>query len=109
MLHFPLAPQHKNKKCSVCLYNVTRADAMQALYDGGTVSATFTVFSDFVTYTSGVYKHVSGSELGGQCTSKVNCKKFANWAVHFVCYVLCVLIAFCAVCIASYNCGTAFI
>ncbi len=31
----------------------------------GPVEAAFTVYQDFLTYTSGVYKHVSGSELGG--------------------------------------------
>lgn len=31
----------------------------------GPVEAAFTVYSDFMSYKSGVYKHVSGSEEGG--------------------------------------------
>ena len=31
----------------------------------GSVTGAFTVYEDFPTYTSGVYHHVSGSELGG--------------------------------------------
>jgi len=31
----------------------------------GPVEADFTVYSDFVNYKSGVYKHTAGTELGG--------------------------------------------
>jgi cathepsin B len=31
----------------------------------GPVEAAFEVYSDFLTYRSGVYRHVSGSFLGG--------------------------------------------
>jgi len=31
----------------------------------GPVEAAFTVYSDFLSYKSGVYKHVSGDEEGG--------------------------------------------
>jgi len=31
----------------------------------GPVEIAITVYDDFLTYKSGVYKHVSGSELGG--------------------------------------------
>jgi len=31
----------------------------------GSVTAAFTVYEDFLNYKSGVYKHVSGSALGG--------------------------------------------
>lgn len=31
----------------------------------GPVEIAITVYNDFVTYKSGVYKHVTGSELGG--------------------------------------------
>ena len=31
----------------------------------GPVTAAFTVYEDFVNYKSGVYKHVTGSALGG--------------------------------------------
>lgn len=31
----------------------------------GPVSAAFTVFDDFLTYRTGVYKHITGNVLGG--------------------------------------------
>jgi len=31
----------------------------------GTVTAAFTVYEDFLTYKSGVYKHLTGKALGG--------------------------------------------
>ena len=40
-------------------------DIMQDLYDYGTVTAAFTVYEDFLSYTSGVYVHRYGEELGG--------------------------------------------
>ena len=45
------------------------AGAMQALAQGGTVSVAFTVYADFETYKSGVYKHTSGSALGGHAVA----------------------------------------
>eukprot|EP00756_Hemistasia_phaeocysticola_P034400 Hpha_TRINITY_DN16518_c3_g1::TRINITY_DN16518_c3_g1_i4::g.134213::m.134213/K01363/CTSB; cathepsin B len=41
------------------------AGAQQALMETGPIAATFTVYADFPTYKSGVYKHTSGSALGG--------------------------------------------
>ncbi|BFZ21365.1 hypothetical protein BsWGS_24404 [Bradybaena similaris] len=38
---------------------------MQDLVDNGPVTAAFTVYSDFLSYKSGVYKHTTGEELGG--------------------------------------------
>ncbi|XP_025091465.1 cathepsin B-like [Pomacea canaliculata] len=40
-------------------------EIMQELYTNGPVEAAFTVYSDFLQYKSGVYRHTSGSELGG--------------------------------------------
>jgi len=40
-----------------------------ALQDGGTLSVAFTVYADFETYKSGVYKHTTGSALGGHAVS----------------------------------------
>ncbi|XP_072042247.1 cathepsin B-like [Amphiura filiformis] len=37
----------------------------QEISTNGPVEGAFTVYSDFVTYKSGVYQHTSGSELGG--------------------------------------------
>ena len=41
------------------------ASIAQAIVSGGPVQAAFSVYQDFMHYTSGVYKHVSGSLLGG--------------------------------------------
>lgn len=38
---------------------------MQELYTNGPVEAGFTVYNDFLQYKSGVYKHTTGSALGG--------------------------------------------
>jgi len=38
--------------------------AQQAMVDHGTLTASFTVYEDFLAYKSGVYKHVNGSALG---------------------------------------------
>jgi len=35
------------------------------IFNNGPVEAAFTVYEDFLAYKSGVYKHVTGSELGG--------------------------------------------
>lgn len=40
---------------------------MESIYTQGPVEACFTVYNDFMYYKSGVYSHVSGSELGGHC------------------------------------------
>ena len=37
----------------------------QAIYSEGPVEASFTVYQDFMNYKSGVYYHVTGSQLGG--------------------------------------------
>ena len=58
---------------------------MQELYESGPVEASFTVYEDFVTYSSGVYKHVTGSALGGHAI------KMIGWGVeNGVKYCLCV-------------------
>lgn len=46
--------------------------AMQtAIMTTGPLAVAFTVYSDFPTYKSGVYKHTSGSELGGHAVEMV--------------------------------------
>ena len=45
-------------------YSVSgEANIMQELYEHGPVEASFTVYEDFVTYSYGVYKHVTGVTL----------------------------------------------
>lgn len=47
-------------------------EAMQtAIMTSGPLAVAFTVYSDFPTYKSGVYRHVSGSELGGHAVEMV--------------------------------------
>jgi cathepsin B len=41
------------------------AAAQQDIMTYGSISAAFTVYADFLTYTSGVYTHKSGAEMGG--------------------------------------------
>lgn len=42
----------------------------------GPVQAMFTVYSDFLSYKSGVYRHVTGQELGGHSV------KIVGWGVE---------------------------
>jgi cathepsin B len=59
---------------SYSLSGVAKIQADIAKY--GTVTAAFTVYSDFPTYKSGVYKHVTGSALGGHAI------KILGWGVE---------------------------
>ncbi len=51
--------------------SVSGAAIKQRLVEVGPVSACFVVYNDFFSYTSGVYKHVTGGEAGGHCVSIV--------------------------------------
>lgn len=57
----------KDKHYGVSTYSVnSNEDQIKAeLMNNGPIEAAFTVYSDFPTYKSGVYQHVTGSELGG--------------------------------------------
>merc|ERR1712138_284398 len=44
---------------------------MQELVTNGPMYVAFTVYGDFPTYKSGVYKHTSGSYLGGHAVTLV--------------------------------------
>jgi len=47
-------------------YHLPSIEAIkQDIMKFGSVTAAFTVYEDFVNYKSGVYRHVSGSALGG--------------------------------------------
>jgi len=41
------------------------ADMMEEISTNGPITAAFTVYEDFPTYTSGVYQHTTGKSLGG--------------------------------------------
>jgi len=49
---------------------------MKEIYANGPVEADFTVYADFLTYKSGVYKHTTGSALGGHAV------KILGWGVE---------------------------
>jgi len=49
---------------------------MQEMYKNGPLEAAFTVYEDFLSYKTGVYKHVSGGALGGHAV------KFLGWGVE---------------------------
>jgi cathepsin B len=50
-------------------------DIMQEIMTNGPVEVAFTVYSDFLTYKSGVYQYTSGDELGGHAV------KMLGWGV----------------------------
>ncbi len=49
---------------------------MAEIMKNGPVESSFTVYADFPSYKSGVYQHVSGSELGGHAI------KILGWGVE---------------------------
>lgn len=60
-------PYSKDKHFGSSVYSV-RSDQTQIkteIFKNGPVEAAFTVYADFLTYKTGVYKHISGSVLGG--------------------------------------------
>ena len=53
----------------------TPATIQAGILAGGPVQTAFTVYQDFMSYTSGVYTHTSGAELGGHAV------KIIGWGV----------------------------
>jgi len=51
--------------------SLSSVSAMQAALQKGPISVAFTVYADFPTYKSGVYKHTSGSALGGHAVEMI--------------------------------------
>lgn len=56
-----------DKRYGASSYSVSsnQQEIMTEILNHGPVEAAFTVYQDFLTYKSGVYSHVTGSELGG--------------------------------------------
>jgi cathepsin B len=55
-----------SKSFAAKVYTVTGEGSMMTeISTNGPIEAAFTVYEDFVTYKSGVYKHTTGRELGG--------------------------------------------
>uniref|UniRef100_A0A8C9PU20 Cathepsin B n=1 Tax=Spermophilus dauricus TaxID=99837 RepID=A0A8C9PU20_SPEDA len=62
------APSYKeDKHYGYSSYSVSsnEKEIMAEIYKNGPVEGAFTVFSDFLTYKSGVYQHVAGEMMGG--------------------------------------------
>jgi len=51
-------------------------EIMKEIYSNGPVEGAFTVYADFPNYKSGVYQHISGSQLGGHAI------KILGWGVE---------------------------
>lgn len=66
----------KDKTHGQSVYTVKSEDQIKLeLMKSGPVQTAFTVFEDFLSYKSGVYKHVKGNELGGHAV------KIVGWGV----------------------------
>ncbi|KAK7284490.1 hypothetical protein RJT34_19236 [Clitoria ternatea] len=63
----------KSKHYSANAYSVNSDphDIMAEVYKNGPVEVAFTVYADFAHYKSGVYKYVTGSELGGHAVKLI--------------------------------------
>jgi len=71
-------PYKQDKHFGSSVYSV-RPEQKQIeteIFKNGPVEAAFTVYADFLTYKSGVYKHISGSVLGGHAV------KILGWGVE---------------------------
>jgi len=68
-------PAAKNKGKNAYNIDSNPNDIMQEIYTNGPVEVAFTVYSDFLTYKSGVYQYTSGDELGGHAV------KMLGWGV----------------------------
>merc|ERR1711865_985409 len=55
-----------DKRKAATSYSLSSVEKIQQdMIQYGSVTAAFTVYADFPAYKTGVYKHVSGSQLGG--------------------------------------------
>jgi C1A family cysteine protease len=87
----PVSVRHA--ACRSTLSELPNSLADDLAYLGTTRSAAsvqvaFTVYADFPTYKSGVYKHTSGSELGGHAVAIIGYgtdNGQAYWLVRFRC------------------------
>lgn len=58
-------------KCKNIQYAKNAGQIQSAIMRDGPVEAAFTVYQDFLSYKSGIYKHVSGGILGGHAIKAV--------------------------------------
>ncbi|KAG8477555.1 hypothetical protein CXB51_030420 [Gossypium anomalum] len=63
----------QSKHYSVGAYRINSdpTDIMAEVYKSGPVEVAFTVYEDFAHYRSGVYKHVTGSVMGGHAVKLI--------------------------------------
>ncbi|KHG09617.1 Cathepsin B [Gossypium arboreum] len=63
----------QSKHYSVGAYRINSdpTDIMAEVYKNGPVEVAFTVYEDFAHYRSGVYKHVTGSVMGGHAVKLI--------------------------------------
>jgi len=68
-------------------YNVDSnpADIQQEIYTNGPVEVAFTVYSDFLTYKSGVYQYQSGDELGGHAVKMLGWGVWTDGTPYWIC------------------------
>ncbi|KAL0700518.1 hypothetical protein Bca4012_056640 [Brassica carinata] len=64
---------HESKHYGVSAYKVSHdpQDIMAEVYKYGPVEVAFTVYEDFAHYKSGVYKHITGSNIGGHAVKLI--------------------------------------
>ena len=61
-----------DKRKSASAFSVAGvAAAMKEIYANGPITAGFTVYDDFLSYSSGVYHHVTGAQLGGHAVKVI--------------------------------------
>jgi cathepsin B len=60
-------------------------DIMQEIYTNGPVEVAFTVYSDFLTYKSGVYQYQSGDELGGHAVKMLGWGVWTDGTPYWIC------------------------
>merc|ERR1712071_91367 len=77
---YELAGYEADKKTNANAYKVPRRveEIQKELMTNGPAEASFTVYDDFMSYTGGVYHHVSGKSLGGHAV------KIMGWGVDAV-------------------------
>jgi len=64
---------HKASK----VYSVKgESNMMNEMYENGPIEGSFTVYEDFLSYKSGVYQHITGSQLGGHAI------KVIGWGIE---------------------------
>ena len=73
MLFFLVLLQDKHFAGSSYHLKVRERTIMQEIFLNGPAQATFAVYEDFLTYKSGIYRHVSGSQLGAHAVKIMVC------------------------------------